>query len=71
MKNDLYFTVSDNGVGMKNPDDIYSGFGVKNVVDRIRLFYGKEYGIEVQSKFGTGTKVNIHIPVMEEERIDQ
>ena len=43
---------------------------MKNVVDRIRLFYGKEYGIEVQSKFGTGTKVNIHIPVMEEERID-
>lgn len=70
IENDLYFTVSDNGVGMKNPDDIYSGFGVKNVVDRIRLFYGKEYGIEVQSKFGTGTKVNIHIPVMEEERID-
>ena len=70
IENDLYFTVSDNGVGMKNLDDIYSGFGIRNVVDRIHLFYGKEYGISVSSKYGMGTKVYIHIPVMKEERAD-
>lgn len=70
IENDLYFTVSDNGVGMKNLDDIYSGFGIRNVVDRIHLFYGKEYGISVSSKYGMGTKVDIHIPVMKEERAD-
>ena len=70
MEDDLYFTVSDNGIGMKNLEDIYSGFGIQNVVDRIHLFYGKEYGIEVTSKYGVGTKVNIHIPVMKEERME-
>lgn len=68
MENDLYFTVSDNGIGMRNVEDIYKGFGVRNVEDRIKLFYGNEYGIEVTSTFGRGTKVNIHIPVMKEER---
>lgn len=68
MENDLYFTVSDNGIGIRDPQDIYSGFGIRNVEERIQLFYGKEYGISVNSRYGSGTKVNIHIPVMEEEK---
>lgn len=68
MENDLYFTVSDNGIGIQDPQDIYSGFGIRNVEERIRLFYGEEYGITVSSRYGFGTKVNIHIPVMEEEK---
>lgn len=70
MENDLYFTVTDNGIGMKNPNDIYSGFGIRNVVDRIKLFYGNDYGINVTSKYGMGTKIDIHIPVMKEERMN-
>ncbi|MDO4275300.1 MAG: sensor histidine kinase [Eubacteriales bacterium] len=68
MEDDLYFSVSDNGVGMKTLDEIYAGYGIRNVVDRIHLFYGEEYGIEVTSEFGAGTRVDIHIPVMKEER---
>lgn len=68
MEEDLYFTVSDNGVGMENMDDLYTGFGIRNVAERIRLFYGEEYGIQVNSKFGSGTRIDIHIPVMDGRR---
>lgn len=67
MENDLYFSVTDNGVGMENLDQIYNGYGIRNVVDRIHLFYGEEYGIKVTSEYGAGTRVDIHIPVMKEE----
>lgn len=63
--NNIYFTISDNGVGMKDSSDIEKGFGVTNVIDRIHLFYGPEYGILVQSEYSVGTKVQIHIPVIE------
>lgn len=66
MENDLYFTISDNGIGMKNTNEIYSGFGIRNVIERIHLFYGEEYGISVTSKENFGTKINIHIPVIKE-----
>ncbi|MDY3918742.1 MAG: histidine kinase [Candidatus Limivivens sp.] len=68
--NDIYFTITDDGIGMKNPSAIYSGFGVKNVVDRIHLFYGEEYGIQVTSEYNVGTKIEIRIPVMEREVAD-
>ena len=67
MDDDLYFTVTDNGVGMQNIDEIYNGFGIRNVVERIHLFYGEAYGIEVNSNPGEGTSIHIHIPVMRGE----
>ncbi len=39
------------------------GFGLFNVQQRIRLFYGEEYGIHVHSTQGEGTTVTIHIPI--------
>ena len=40
------------------------GIGFKNVSDRIVLYFGKPYGIEIYSKLGIGTSVKIHIPVV-------
>ena len=74
---DIRFTVTDNGVGMnpeelKNLRDIVngrrnvssesSGFGLRNVNERIRLNYGKQYGLRLESKYGIGTTVTILIP---------
>jgi two-component system sensor histidine kinase YesM len=39
-----------------------SGFGIGNVNKRIRLYYGKPYGLSVQSKYTTGTCVTLVIP---------
>ncbi|MBK9050581.1 MAG: sensor histidine kinase [Chloroflexi bacterium] len=39
-----------------------SGFGIGNVNKRIRLYYGKPYGVSVQSEYSTGTLVTLVIP---------
>lgn len=39
-----------------------SGFGIGNVNKRIRLYYGKPYGLSVQSEYSTGTLVTLVIP---------
>ncbi|MFZ0547869.1 MAG: sensor histidine kinase [Candidatus Promineifilaceae bacterium] len=39
-----------------------SGFGIGNVNKRIRLYYGKPYGLSVQSEYSTGTRVMLVIP---------
>jgi two-component system sensor histidine kinase YesM len=38
------------------------GFGLTNVHKRIQLYYGKEYGLSVQSHYRGGTQVSITIP---------
>ena len=38
------------------------GIGLKNVQDRIQMYFGEDYGIEVYSKENCFTKVLIHMP---------
>jgi two-component system, sensor histidine kinase YesM len=40
-----------------------SGFGLENVHKRIQLYYGKQYGLTVQSKYQEGTRVTVTIPL--------
>jgi two-component system, sensor histidine kinase YesM len=40
-----------------------SGFGLENVHKRIQLYYGKQYGLTVQSKYLEGTRVMVTIPL--------
>lgn len=42
------------------------GFGLHNVNKRIRLYYGQQYGLSIQSHYRAGTQVTVTIP----ERID-
>ena len=39
-----------------------SGFGIGNVNKRIRLYYGKPYGLSIESEYTTGTRVTLVIP---------
>jgi two-component system, sensor histidine kinase YesM len=41
-----------------------SGFGLENVHKRIQLYYGKQYGLSVQSKYQEGTQVTVTIPLL-------
>lgn len=71
----ILFQVTDNGYGIK-PDilkDILNkkanekdsgGVGLKNVNERIKLFFGEQYGIEIDSILDVGTTVNIRIPII-------
>jgi two-component system sensor histidine kinase YesM len=41
------------------------GIGLFNVNERLKLYFGEQYGISMQSEFGQGTSVSILIPSME------
>lgn len=73
-KNDLVFIISDNGHGMERQylEDLRAslddeantryGIGLKNIHRRIRLYYGKNYGLTLNSSPGKGTSVTVRIP---------
>ncbi|MCI3923946.1 sensor histidine kinase [Paenibacillus sp. TRM 82003] len=68
--------VIDNGIGIskKTLQSIQSsqhhtgGYGIKNVNERIKLRYGKEYGVTISSIYGAGTTACILLPA---ERVSQ
>lgn len=41
------------------------GFGLTNVNKRIKLYYGKQYGLSVESRYQEGTKITVAIPLRE------
>ena len=75
-ENELYLSVADNGLGMtedkvetiltgksSSGNGRGSGIGVKNVNERIKLYFGEAYGLSIDSEPDEGTKVTIHLPV--------
>lgn len=73
---DLYIDIIDNGLGMPQEQaDLLlmednttrkrgkgSGIGLKNVQERIQLYFGKEYGLAIYSEPDEGTTARIHLP---------
>ena len=77
---DLVFKVIDNGKGMtgKELSDIFTaksnskgsgGVGVKNVRDRIQLYFGAAYGVAFESVKGEGTTAIIRLPAVIESEL--
>ena len=71
----LCFRISDNGLGMttEQVENLLdeknhvssrrgSGIGVKNVNERIRLYFGENYGLSIWSEPDEGTVIHIHLP---------
>src|SRR5690606_5732160 len=76
----LICEIIDNGDGMqvysnqrlpnyKSKRQKFSGIGVRNVDERIKLLYGDTYGVEIASQVGEGTTVKIMLPLLQEENI--
>jgi two-component system, sensor histidine kinase YesM len=78
----ISLNVEDNGVGMteenvealnkelmeiENKENIKASIGLNNVNGRIKLYFGKEYGIKIYSQIGTGTRVSLILPMYKEE----
>lgn len=70
------FEIQDNGNGiaqsnleeLHNPAAVmegFSGLGMRNVIQRIKLNYGEKYGLIIQSEPDQGTKVIMTLPVLE------
>lgn len=72
--NEIAFVIRDNGAGIpeKQLEQIRKSLnsearrsrhiGIQNVHQRIKLFYGSEYGVEIQSRLNEYTEILIHMP---------
>lgn len=72
----MRFTVEDDGVGMtperldslrrslRDPDS-RSGYGLRNVDERLRLYWGA--GLTIESEYRKGTRVGFAVPCIQEE----
>lgn len=71
---DILIIIADNGLGMteeqckkvleKGRSDS-KGIGVKNVDDRLKIYFGEHYGIKIESELDVGTTVTVRIPMIE------
>jgi len=44
--------------------------GILNVSQRVKLIYGSQYGLELQSEQGSGTRARILLPVLMPDHLD-
>ncbi len=71
-KSMLHVTVVDDGAGMPEhrlPSPKGSGIGVTNVSERLRVLFGEEGVLRIESEFGKGTRVEIQIPENPQEAL--
>lgn len=75
-ENELVICVADSGIGMK-PEQLEkvtnaihnedaterASFGLYNVNERIRLNFGAEYGLSMESTYGEGTRSYVKLPL--------
>ena len=76
---DIVMSVSDNGVGMtkeqceeilRNDVKGKSGIGIKNVNDRVKIYFGEKYGVSIKSELDAGTRMELHMPKILEENYE-
>jgi two-component system LytT family sensor kinase len=61
----LHIEIEDNGVGIseeKMPHVYVEGIGLSNVRERLRVLYGTDFLLDIQSRPGEGTMIRIDIP---------
>ena len=78
----LCFLIQDNGLGM-TPEQVErlfsdtshvpsrrgSGIGVRNVNERVKLYFGEDYGLTIHSEPDEGTKIFIRLPAVPYEEL--
>ena len=51
---------------LRQDDQDRTGIGIKNVNDRLRIYFGKQYGLRITSELDVGTRVEIRMPKIKE-----
>jgi len=69
LENTCRFEIEDNGSGM-SPEVVHaifhtetSSIGIRNTISRIRLAYGEQYGVDIDSCPGRGTRIGVTLPL--------
>ena len=67
-ENRLHLLVEDDGVGI--PDEklatlLDRGIGVNNVHERLRVLFGNEYRMWIESQPGSGVRIQIEVPELQ------
>ncbi|MNO50487.1 putative sensor-like histidine kinase [compost metagenome] len=77
LEDKLLVTIYDDGIGMskekvqqlseslEEPSSPSKNVGLKNVHERIRTVYGKEYGLSISSREHIGTSILLLFPVVD------
>ena len=71
-ESDICILVRDDGIGI-TPQKLYQiqqglnendriGFGLSAVQSRLKIYFGEQYGIQISSVYGEGTKIEILVP---------
>ena len=47
------------------------GYGIFNVNERIRLYFGAEYGLMLESEYGRGTVAAVRLPCITQDEVEQ
>ena len=75
-KDEILLTVTDNGMGIPEEEVEFlltdtkrvhkkgSGVGLVNVNNRIKILFGEQYGLHIESELDEGTTVSIKIPAI-------
>jgi len=61
----LRIEIEDNGVGIseeKMPHVYVEGIGLSNVRERLRVLYGADFNLDIDSHEGQGTRIKIDVP---------
>ena len=69
---DVEISIWDNGIGISQESlmKLYSdksGYGMKNVRERIRLQFGQRYGLHIDTKLNEYTEIKLFVPYYAEE----
>lgn len=74
VEDNLVIQVIDNGTGISNENlnklpqssnykKKFSGIGIHNVQERIKVYFGEKYGMTFESDLGYGTTVSVILPI--------
>ncbi len=75
VEQELYIDLIDNGKGFSSGYNLEplaeegEGYAIKNIQDRIKLFFGADYGLEIIQHNGTGAWLRIRLPLVREAGI--
>lgn len=78
-ESNIHFNIYDNGKGIpkekiglilsgkyREKGDAHFSIGIQNVNKRLKIKYGDNYGIEMESELGEGTNIHIKLPISKE-----